>query len=458
MRLLKIFLINIVVILVFFECSSLLYYGIKFNSFFYFDDVYGHRPRDAVHPDFQIGNLVFHPYFGYLSQPRGNTTNHGFPISKYPETNILNCCNSPTKENPKEFIVGVFGGSVATGFGMEGYARKTFISALQDVPNLKGRDIRVLQLAYGAYKQPQTLMILAYYLSLGQRFDLILNVDGFNEVFHGGENESLGFSYSYPSVDVYKKMIDFIASEKSDYQNILSIYFRKLAHREIEETYKTKFASTFVIFDFLHLLYDRLSKVFGSLDSKKGPFFILPSEIKHEKTSVVWTAIAENWRRGHILMQYLSLSNGAKYIGLLQPNKWFGSKLPYPPTQDPMFQSEKWSYRINSGYRELINEVETLKEKGINIIDASDAFNGLKEVYLDDCCHYTKKGYEVLVPLIIKNLTQHRNVDGANGKRVIETDPDVASHVTKMFELYAQGGLALRDVSKKGAEGRFQLP
>lgn len=49
----------------------------------------------------------------------------------------------------------------------------------------------------------------------------------------------------------------------------------------------------------------------------------------------------------------------------------------------------------------------------------------------------------------------YRNVDGANGKRVIEPDPDVAPHVTKMFEWYAAGGLALRDVSKKARAAGF---
>ena len=49
----------------------------------------------------------------------------------------------------------------------------------------------------------------------------------------------------------------------------------------------------------------------------------------------------------------------------------------------------------------------------------------------------------------------YRNVDGANGKRVIEPDPDIAPHVTKMFEWYASGGLALRDVAKKARASGF---
>ena len=48
----------------------------------------------------------------------------------------------------------------------------------------------------------------------------------------------------------------------------------------------------------------------------------------------------------------------------------------------------------------------------------------------------------------------YRNIDGANGKRIIEPDPDLAPQVVKLFEWYVAGGMALRDLAKKArAEG-----
>ena len=49
----------------------------------------------------------------------------------------------------------------------------------------------------------------------------------------------------------------------------------------------------------------------------------------------------------------------------------------------------------------------------------------------------------------------YRNVDGANGKRVIEPDPDVVPQIMKLFEWYAAGGMALRDLVKKAREAGF---
>ena len=52
----------------------------------------------------------------------------------------------------------------------------------------------------------------------------------------------------------------------------------------------------------------------------------------------------------------------------------------------------------------------------------------------------------------------YRNVDGTNGKRVIEPDPEAAPHVTRILEQYATGGLALRDVAKKARADGFSYP
>ena len=49
----------------------------------------------------------------------------------------------------------------------------------------------------------------------------------------------------------------------------------------------------------------------------------------------------------------------------------------------------------------------------------------------------------------------YRNADGATGKRVIVPDPDIAPQITKLFEWYAAGGMALRDLAKKARAAGF---
>ena len=50
----------------------------------------------------------------------------------------------------------------------------------------------------------------------------------------------------------------------------------------------------------------------------------------------------------------------------------------------------------------------------------------------------------------------YRNVVDANGKRVIKPDPDVAPLISKMFDWYATGGLAVRDLVEKARQAGFR--
>jgi len=110
-------------------------------------------------------------------------------------------------------------------------------------------------------------------------------------------------------------------------------------------------------------------------------------------------------------------------------------------------------------------EIHLVKEGAVLSRDSKSSekfMHGIKVLmaknYIDNLSEETRKGmlekaeqgiWPSAAPL------GYRNTDGANGKRVIEPDPEVAPHVTRMFERYAAGGLALRDVAKKARADGF---
>jgi site-specific DNA recombinase len=110
-------------------------------------------------------------------------------------------------------------------------------------------------------------------------------------------------------------------------------------------------------------------------------------------------------------------------------------------------------------------EIHLVKEGAVLSRDSKSSekfMHGIKVLmaknYIDNLSEETKKGmlekaeqgiWPSAAPL------GYRNVDGANGKRVIEPDPEVAPHVTRMFERYVAGGLALRDVAKQARADGF---
>jgi site-specific DNA recombinase len=114
---------------------------------------------------------------------------------------------------------------------------------------------------------------------------------------------------------------------------------------------------------------------------------------------------------------------------------------------------------------ELDVEIHLVKEGAVLSRDSKSSekfMHGIKVLmaknYIDNLSEETRKGmlekaeqgiWPSAAPL------GYQNVDGANGKRVIEPDPDVAPQVMKLFEWYTSGRMTLRDLAKKAREAGF---
>ena len=76
----------------------------------------------------------------------------------------------------------------------------TLAERLKEDARYAGKEIIAVNLTNPGYKQPQQLMALVYSLAQGAQFDVVLNIDGVNEVaLHQAENASQGVYPSYPS-------------------------------------------------------------------------------------------------------------------------------------------------------------------------------------------------------------------------------------------------------------------
>src|SRR5260221_10370312 len=101
------------------------------------------------------------------------------------------------KKRNEQVIVALMGGSVARQLTELGGA--ALVSELERVPRFKGKKVVLVGLNLGGFKQPQQLMTLSYLLTLGAEFDVVINVDGFNEVaLHEAENGPKGVFPIFP--------------------------------------------------------------------------------------------------------------------------------------------------------------------------------------------------------------------------------------------------------------------
>ncbi len=138
--------------------------------------------KDVDGPRANIVSEV-HPYVGFVERPRAESTYRRFaddqpvPVSSF---GYLDDKEPIQTRQPDRVIVGILGGSVACHFAINGSARLG--KELGSSPEFAGKEFVFVNLALSGYKQPQQLMTLAYLLTLGAQFDLVVNIDGFNEV------------------------------------------------------------------------------------------------------------------------------------------------------------------------------------------------------------------------------------------------------------------------------------
>jgi hypothetical protein len=359
--------INFLIFFVFLELSALVFFAHKEKKFFYISDFYGSNKDVNIDDIFDNKGVLLSPFFGYTSKPdlRGVkvfTNNYGFKFNNaiLSEKNY-NSFNYPYEKEADEIVVGVFGGSVAMSFAYDlqasNYLKQLF-------PNKK---FRILQFAEAGYKQPQQLLIYQYFLSIGQEFDIVINFDGFNELTTSPSNIAYGVDPRNVATYIYATRAELLLGE----QDCLTAACWLFSYVKKLNTVKSSPSE---------LIYESFS--LPKITAK--PYW----EIVHSEDT--YRSAIEQWYQSSIMMGRLSAINNIKYIHVIQPNQWFRDNLePYVSStyQDHLAAVVPYAYR-------MLERRIAILEQEVLVLDLIHEFDNLqsnqfKDVYLDDCCHFT---------------------------------------------------------------------
>lgn len=394
--------INIVVFVVLAEIAAVGFYFVQHRAFFYTADI----AIPAALPETARGELsadVLHPYFGPIHRPgvRPETNNIGFGSTQsFPYV----------RANDRQFLVGIFGGSVARAFCDRGTPR--LIAALQRDPALAGREIVPLCFSHEGYKQPQQLIVLAYFLSLGQQYDLVINIDGFNEVALGSRNNEQGRDISMPSpihINPLLNLIDQATLTPARIQALARISHDKERLNQLRDRMRrNRIAAVHVALDRYYMFtmnrYQAEVAAYDALPSNPSASSILlltPPTRKRDGPGVVYEDIANGWTTASGLMHDLLAARGVPYLHVLQPNQYFTRRVfGAEEARLALNSSTPFKRAVEDGYPVLQRAAATLGGRE-QFLDGTMAFdNERAAVYEDDCCHYTDRGYEILAELI----------------------------------------------------------
>ena len=334
---------------------------------------------------------VLHPYYGYTR-----------PESEH----LMNRAPPPRREDGV-VLIALLGGSV--GLGVTDAFRSALESWFRD-NDLPLRPV-VLGLAYNGMKQPQQVMQIANILSLGGEFDLIVNLDGYNELFISHNNYfEYGISPFFPLW--WQQLVTFTAEDKLRVGQIAVARERQERLRAAAQAAPWRWSALYGIISRYRL--ERVERQLVALNyelatpgaggyslERQGPRWDFEDQYDLRLTTL------RVWYRGSVMLRDLSRTAGAEYYHFLQPNQYVPDSKPLSAEERAIaYDPESGSIvTYNHAYPQLLRLGDELRRHGVNYHDLTQIFadNG-ETLYSDDCCHLNARGYELLADAMVQRL------------------------------------------------------
>ncbi len=385
-----------------------------------FSDISVSEEQKLTHLNIQSLPQTLHPYFGSIltkdiHQVQGYEIKKSLQVTDY---GFLDDNPSPIlKKSSGKYILGIIGGSVALHLSTR--ADVALKNELKKIPSIAKKEILIVRLASGGYKQPQQLAIVNYLLSLGAEFDMILNVDGFNEM-------------ALPlSQNLKQKVNPFFPRNWRDLTNTQAdeglyrlIGKTALAKDELKTNTKSVYGSIGKYSITIQLLWNvyfkyktkELNKLRNSIlfYAPENRLYINGPQIK-ESDEKIKEMIANHWAKSSILLHQITKANNIHYFHVLQPNQYVkGSKVFSEEEITKKYYLESSHYRepIETGYSIMQKHISQIRKAGVPFTDLSMAFQNVREtIYEDDCCHFNDQGNVLLAQAVGKFIVSayHEN-------------------------------------------------
>lgn len=419
-KVIRIVLVNFLVLVVLLEFTSVAAYFIKTREFFYTRDKgrIAASSSDLQQPAATDWSLVFqlHPYFGYVTQEsyvQNFARQYGYATHDHV---FLTPYNLPFKKTRDQFVIGLFGGSVAHQVNVYELKNHVLADALHRLPKLKDKEIIILNFAQGAYKQPQQLLVLSYFLSIGQELDMVINIDGFNEIALAYANNKSGIDPAMPAGFVFAPLVDLANRDFSSEQLILVLEVAQTRNKlkdALNRLQNCKFATSYALrWGYVKYLDRRYRQKLEELAQPRKGDQAIDSLVRLDRIEKplddqeAVKQIVDLWANSALSMNELLSARKIPYLEFIQPNQYHATSRHFTEQEKrtAIAQSGLTREAITKGYPELLLRVERLRASGVNIFSAVNVLDQVnKPMYIDSCCHINDLGLEVLTKYIAAN-------------------------------------------------------
>ena len=332
---------------------------------------------------------VNHPYYGFTSPAPSNDLN----------------AMPPPQTGSDTVVIALLGGSVARLLTADFRRAVEQYFAEQQLP----RRPVVLELAHGGHRQPQQLHVVSYMLTMGGSFDIIVNLDGYNELNGPYRNFLRGVfpffpavweqlnELTIPEIAIAGRILQRRAELDVLQQDAAASPFRYSAAYGLINRYRRQRTREHI----RQLNYELTQVETGRQFARHGPRgnFQNFDQVRREAVRV--------WYRSSAVLGRVVAAAGADYYHFLQPSQYLPDRKPLSP--------EELRFAYGETQRQILNYPETwplltqygqeLQRDGVNYFDLNGIFRDHPEtLYIDRCCHLNARGNELLAAAMVERM------------------------------------------------------
>ena len=351
-----------------------------------------------------LGRNAIHPYIGFVARPGSARNEFGFPGP------------SPlVKSSGNKVNICLTGGSVA--MSLYNSCKDRMALRLGQSAHFQDKEINIVLVALAGFKQPQQLMALSYLMAQGAEYDLVINLDGFNEIaLPFSDNMPFGVSPSFP------RHWNMLARKGMSSSALELMGEQAFGHNKREHARKWFSASAlrhsnFALFLWrfydnqrgLHL-YDLEKELRAVVKGLDKDYQAVGPDISYGDTTQYLAHCADMWRNASAQIAALKAVGAFDYFHFLQPNQYVtGSKVLTEEELVGAYEEGPLDYKtaVMRGYPGLRVKGMELKDLNIDFTDLSMLFKEEpRTVYQDKCCHFNQLGNELIADRITAKILE----------------------------------------------------
>jgi hypothetical protein len=350
---------------------------------------------------------VIHPYIGMVMQPRPDQKLTYDDKYRVTEFGFIDDNLPIHKRSPDKVIIAILGGSVARQLGMN--ATQVIAAELAQSPEFAGKKFEFVRLGSNGYKQPQQLMTMNFLTVLGAEFDIVINLDGFNEAaLPEVDNVPFGVNAAYPRD--WGKLIAGTASPEFVRMGGYVTYQRDEAQWFAKAPWKYS-PTALLVWGIRKNRSDRLIRTQTTMMSRysetertycgSGP----PEHF--ESTADVYNHCIDIWSRSSLLLNQLCLGRGIRYYHFLQPNQYLPGSKPIgaQEAKTALDETGRSCLSVRTCFPLMQARGAELVAAGVTFTDLTQVFADHPEpIYNDVCCHVVPAGDEIMAKAIAARI------------------------------------------------------